>query len=78
MIRLEEVTKIYPDGTEAVKGVSFTVNKGELCVLLGPSGCGKTTTMKMINRLVSATSGKIFIDGVDNTVMVHFSNSIFD
>ena len=67
MIRLEEVTKIYPDGTEAVSAVSFEVEKGELCILLGPSGCGKTTTMKMINRLISVTSGKIYVDGVDNT-----------
>ena len=67
MIRLEKVTKIYPDGTEAVREVSFEVQKGELCVLLGPSGCGKTTTMKMINRLISATSGNIYIDGMDNT-----------
>ena len=69
MIRLEEVTKRYPDGTEAVKGVSFEVEEGELCVLLGPSGCGKTTTMKMINRLIPITSGKIYIDNVDNTEM---------
>ncbi len=67
MIRLERVTKIYPGGTEAVREVSFEVQRGELCVLLGPSGCGKTTTMKMINRLISATSGKIYIDGMDNT-----------
>ena len=69
MIKLEKVTKIYPGGTEAVKEVSFEVNKGELCVFLGPSGCGKTTTMKMINRLIPITSGKIYIDGVDNTKM---------
>ena len=69
MIRLEKVSKIYPDGTEAVREVSFSVEEGELCVLLGPSGCGKTTTMKMINRLVSVTSGKIFIDGKDNAAM---------
>ena len=67
MIKLEKVTKIYPDGTEAVKEVSFTVEKGELCVLLGPSGCGKTTTMKMINRLIPITSGKIYVDGTDIT-----------
>lgn len=66
MIRLENVTKIYPDGTEAVKDVSFEISKGELCILLGPSGCGKTTTMKMINRLIPITAGKIYIDGVDN------------
>jgi len=67
MIRLERVIKIYTDGTEAVREVSLEVRKGELCVVLGPSGCGKTTTMKMINRLISATSGKIYIDGMDNT-----------
>lgn len=67
MIRLENVTKIYPNGTKAINNVSFSVPKGGLCVLLGPSGCGKTTAMKMINRLSSITSGKIFIDGIDNT-----------
>jgi len=69
MIKLEGVTKIYPDGTEAVKDVSFEVSKGEFCVLLGPSGCGKTTTMKVINCLIPITKGKIYIDGQDNTKM---------
>lgn len=66
MIKLENVSKIYPDGTQAVKEVSFRVKEGELCVLLGPSGCGKTTTMKMINRLIPISEGKIYIDGTDN------------
>jgi len=70
MIKLEKVTKVYQDGTKAVDEVSFEVNKGEICVFLGPSGCGKTTTMKMINRLIPITSGKIYIDGVDNIGMV--------
>jgi len=65
MIKLEHVTKIYPDGTEAVKKFSLEIKKGEFCILLGPSGCGKTTSMKMINRLVTMTSGKIYIDQVD-------------
>ena len=69
MIKLDKVTKVYPDGTEAVKEASFEVGKGELCVLLGPSGCGKTTTMKMINLLIPITEGNIYIDGVDNTKM---------
>jgi len=69
VIKLDNVTKVYPDGTEAVKEVSFEVEEGELCVLLGPSGCGKTTTMKMINRLIPITGGTIYINGVDNTKM---------
>lgn len=67
MIRLENVSKTYPDGTKAVRDVSFEVEQGELCVLLGPSGCGKTTTMKMVNRIIPITEGKIYINGVDNT-----------
>ena len=69
MIRLEKVTKVYPDGTKAVDNVSFEVTKGEFCVLLGTSGCGKTTTMKLINRLIPITSGKIYIGGEDNAKM---------
>ena len=69
MIKLQDVKKIYPDGTKAVKGVTFEVKEGELCVLLGPSGCGKTTTMKMINRLIPITEGDIYIDGTNNKEM---------
>jgi osmoprotectant transport system ATP-binding protein len=66
MIKLENVTKVYPDGTKAVDDISLEVNEGEICIFLGPSGCGKTTTMKMINRLIPITSGRIFINGRDN------------
>jgi osmoprotectant transport system ATP-binding protein len=50
-----------------VDRVSFEVGAGETCVLLGPSGCGKTTTLRMINRLVAPTSGKVFIEGRDTS-----------
>jgi osmoprotectant transport system ATP-binding protein len=63
MIRLDGVSKRYPDGTVAVHELSLSVPRGELVVLVGPSGCGKTTTMKMVNRLVEPTSGQIFVDG---------------
>lgn len=65
MIRFEGVSKKYTDETEVVKSLDLQVNRGELLVLIGPSGCGKTTTMKMINRLIPHTRGKIMIDGKD-------------
>lgn len=65
MIRFEHVTKRYADGTTAVDDLSFDVAEGELVTLVGPSGCGKTTTMKMVNRLIEPTEGRIFLDGDD-------------
>ncbi|MEU3407213.1 ATP-binding cassette domain-containing protein [Streptomyces sp. NPDC006670] len=65
MIRFEHVTKRYPDGTTAVADLSFEVAEGELVTLVGPSGCGKTTTMKMVNRLIEPTSGRILLNGED-------------
>ncbi|MCX4796648.1 betaine/proline/choline family ABC transporter ATP-binding protein [Streptomyces sp. NBC_01242] len=65
MIRFEHVTKRYADGTTAVDDLSFEVAEGELVTLVGPSGCGKTTTMKMVNRLIEPTGGRIFLDGDD-------------
>ena len=70
MIRLEDLTKIFqtPSGDiTAADRITMEVLEGEICVLLGPSGCGKTTTMKMVNRLVEPTSGRIFINGDDVT-----------
>src|SRR5215218_4157079 len=66
MIRLDRVSKVFGQ-TTAVDAVTMEVNAGEVCVLLGPSGCGKTTTMKMINRLIPPTSGKIFLNGRDTS-----------
>ena len=66
MIRLERVSKVFGTVT-AVDAVDMEVPAGAVCVLLGPSGCGKTTTMKMINRLIAPSSGKIFINGQDTS-----------
>ncbi|WP_083273959.1 ABC transporter ATP-binding protein [Exiguobacterium aurantiacum] len=62
LIEFQNVSKRYDDGTLAVANLSLTVRKGEIFVLIGPSGCGKTTTMKMVNRLIDHTDGKILID----------------
>ncbi|EST39008.1 hypothetical protein N566_04395, partial [Streptomycetaceae bacterium MP113-05] len=65
MIRFESVGKRYPDGTVAVDDLTFDVAEGELVTLVGPSGCGKTTTMKMVNRLIEPTTGRIMVDDED-------------
>jgi len=65
-IAYDRVSKTYPNGNRsAVSGLSLTVARGKLVVLLGPSGCGKTTLLKMTNRLIEPDSGSISIDGVD-------------
>jgi osmoprotectant transport system ATP-binding protein len=72
LITLDHVSKLFKSGgheIRAVDDISFEVADGELCVLIGPSGSGKTTTMRMINRLESASAGTIAIDGRDITSM---------
>ena len=65
VVAFEHVTKRYGDGPTAVTDLSLEIRAGEVCVLVGPSGCGKTTTMKMVNRLVEPTSGRVTIDRQD-------------
>ena len=67
MIRLERVTKHFAGGQVAVRELSIDFPTGQLTTLVGPSGCGKTTTLKMINRLIEPTSGRIFHDDQDVT-----------
>ena len=65
MITFENVTKRYAGGTVAVDSLNLEVPAGKTMVLVGPSGCGKTTSLRMINRLVEPTSGRILLDGND-------------
>ena len=65
MITFEAVTKRYPDGTVAVDSLDLDIPAGKIMVLVGPSGCGKTTTLRMINRLVEPTSGRILLNGAN-------------
>ncbi len=72
MVVFEKVSKVYTNGTVAVNNLDLTIEKGELVVLIGPSGCGKTTTLKMVNRLIEPTSGKILVGGKD----IHKENPV--
>ncbi|MFF4832969.1 ABC transporter ATP-binding protein [Streptomyces sp. NPDC001315] len=65
MIRIDSVTKRYPDGTVAVDRLSLDIPDRSITVFVGPSGCGKTTTLRMINRMVEPSEGTILLDGVD-------------
>ena len=67
MLRVQNLTKIYPNGTQALKNVSFDVKDGEFLVIIGLSGSGKSTLLRCINRLIDPTSGKIFWDDQDIT-----------
>lgn len=64
MIKFENVSKAYA-GAVAVNDLSLEVNEGEVAVLVGPSGCGKTTTLRLVNRMVEPTGGRIVVDGDD-------------
>ena len=69
MIRFESVTKRYPDGTVAVDELSFEAPSHQITVLVGPSGCGKTTSLRMINRMIDPTSGRIWLDDRDTSTV---------
>ena len=67
MLRVENLTKVYPTGTVALKDVSFEVQDGEFMVVIGLSGSGKSTLLRCINRLIEPTSGRIVWDDIDIT-----------
>ena len=65
MIRFDHVSKTYPGGTRAVEDFSLTIEQGSTTVFLGTSGCGKTTLMRMVNAMVTPTSGRVFVRDQD-------------
>ena len=67
MLQIQNLTKTYPNGTQALKNVSFDVKDGEFLVVIGLSGSGKSTLLRCINRLIEPTDGKIIWDGTDVT-----------
>src|SRR2546428_2956946 len=68
-LKVEHLSKIYPDGTVALRDVSFEVAPGQFVVIIGLSGSGKSTLMRCINRLIEPTSGKVYIDDIDITAL---------
>jgi phosphonate transport system ATP-binding protein len=67
LLRVENLTKVFPDGTEAIQGVSFEVKDGEFLAIIGLSGSGKSTLLRCINRLIDPTEGQVTWDDVDIT-----------
>ncbi|MBN1661333.1 MAG: phosphonate ABC transporter ATP-binding protein [Anaerolineae bacterium] len=67
MLRIENLTKVFPDGTVALRNVSFEVQEGEFLTIIGLSGSGKSTLLRCINRLIEPTEGRVIWDGVDVT-----------
>src|ERR1051326_7755073 len=67
MLRIERLTKVYPNGTKALDDVSLTVPDGQFLVVVGLSGSGKSTLLRCVNRLIEPTAGKVFLDDVDVT-----------
>jgi lipoprotein-releasing system ATP-binding protein len=69
VVLVENIHKVYPDGTKALKGVGFRIEKGEFVGLMGPSGSGKSTLLHIIAGLDRPTEGKVLVDGKDITRM---------
>ncbi len=69
MIRFESIVKRYPDGTVAVDDLTLEAPSGQITVFVGPSGCGKTTSLRMINRMIDPTSGRILLDDRDTAAV---------
>jgi phosphonate transport system ATP-binding protein len=67
LLRVENLTKVFPDGTVAVKNVSFEVRDGEFLAIIGLSGSGKSTLLRCINRLIDPTEGRALWDDLDIT-----------
>ena len=65
MLTITDLKKVYSTGTEAIRGVSFSVDQPQVIAIIGPSGAGKSTLIRCINRLVEPSAGQVWLDGTD-------------
>ncbi len=77
MIEARNITKIYPDGTEALRNISFEVQDGTCCSVIGPSGCGKTTLLLILSGILNPTAGLVMVNGKEVTAPSKDSALIF-
>lgn len=75
IIQVNELSKVYADGSQALTNINLTINKGEIFALLGPNGAGKTTLIGIICGIVSKSSGEVLVLGKDNVIDFRFTRS---
>ena len=71
MLKIENLTKVYDDGTRALNGVTFSVPDGQFLIIIGLSGSGKSTLLRCINRLIEPTGGRVLWNDLDITAAPH-------
>lgn len=76
VLDVQDLRKVYPDGTVAVDGINFQVRQGEFCVVIGPSGCGKTTTLHSLVGKIEPTAGAVRVNGEDTVGIPTYERDI--
>ncbi|HIC97758.1 MAG TPA: ATP-binding cassette domain-containing protein, partial [Aquificaceae bacterium] len=77
IVRTENLWKVYPDGTKALKGINLSIMRGEFVGVMGPSGSGKSTLLHLIGGLDKPTEGKVLLFGKDIVSMGEDDHSLF-
>ena len=76
LLLAQDLRKVYSDGTQALRGVSFKIEKGEYVAIMGPSGSGKSTTIRCINHVEEQQQGRIVVDGIELNEINHCTQAL--